>query len=190
MKRGSIMFCPKCGAQVPDGSPFCSSCGAQMGQQQQAPTNQGGMNFSQIGNQFNPGDMMNDFKKNVTDFKSFGIPQFVALGGAVLFIVGMILPYMSVGIWGVKASASFFSSGAFHWLLGIVIALAGAFTAITKKGIPMIAAGAVAILFWLIEMIVNSTPLASWGVGFYFMLIAAIAICVGGVLQFLQDKKK
>ena len=54
----------------------------------------------------------------------------------------------------------------------------------------MIVLAVVAILFWLIEMIVNSTPLASWGVGFYFMLIAAIAICVGGVLQFLQDKKK
>lgn len=27
------MFCPKCGAQLPDGSVFCSACGAQIAQQ-------------------------------------------------------------------------------------------------------------------------------------------------------------
>ena len=31
------MFCPNCGAQVPDGSAFCGSCGARLGGAPQAP---------------------------------------------------------------------------------------------------------------------------------------------------------
>lgn len=31
------MFCPKCGASLPDGAGFCGSCGAQLGQTNQQP---------------------------------------------------------------------------------------------------------------------------------------------------------
>ena len=34
------MFCPKCGANLPEGAPFCSSCGAQMENQQAQQFNQ------------------------------------------------------------------------------------------------------------------------------------------------------
>lgn len=34
------MFCPKCGAQLPDGSVFCSACGAQIAQQAAQQVNQ------------------------------------------------------------------------------------------------------------------------------------------------------
>ena len=34
------MFCPKCGANVPEGTPFCGSCGTPLNAQQQAPVQQ------------------------------------------------------------------------------------------------------------------------------------------------------
>ena len=34
------MFCPKCGAQLPDGSVFCSACGTQLAQQVNAAADQ------------------------------------------------------------------------------------------------------------------------------------------------------
>ena len=193
MKRGSNMFCPKCGAQNPDGSPFCASCGAQMGQAQQPqqPMNQSN-NFGGNSNGFNPQNMVNDFKSNITDIKSFGIPQFVALGGAVVLLISMFLPYLKVTVFGLSKSANFFDGGAFHWILGILIALCSAFLAVTKKGLNMLIAGGAAVLFFIFEWIFqfkDTLGVVSKGAGFYIMLLACLAIAVGGVLQFLQDKK-
>ena len=61
------MFCPKCGAQNPDGSPFCASCGAQLNAAQpQQPVNQGGFgqpmgNAGGNGMKLNPAEIINDF---------------------------------------------------------------------------------------------------------------------------------
>lgn len=183
------MFCPKCGAQVPDGSPFCGSCGAPLSQQQ-APVNQGGgFGGGNPMNGFNPQDMMNDFKNNVTNFKSYGIPQFVVLGAAVLLIISIFLPFLTVKMFGISVSASLLEGGFLHWLLAILIGLCAGFLAITKKGLNMLIAGAVAVVYWIFEWIFQKEAFASFGIGFYFMMLGCIGICVGGVLQFLQDKK-
>ena len=190
MKRGSIMFCPKCGAQNPDGSPFCASCGAQMGQpqqpMQQAPMNQGNKNPL---SGFNAQDLMGDFKKNIGDFKSFGIPQFVALGGAALLLISIFLPFVSVKVLGISVSASLLKGGALHWIIAIMIALCSAFVAVTKKGLYMLIQGGIAVVYAIFEGIFQHDTVTSLAAGFYIMLIAAIGIAVGGVLQFLQDKK-
>lgn len=185
------MFCPKCGAQNPDGSPFCASCGAQLNAQQQAPQqmNQFGGKPS-AGGGFNPQAMLDDFKKNVTDVKSFAISQFITLGGCLLFIISMFLPYLTVKVFGLSSSVSFMSSGAFHWLLAFVIVLGTAFLAIAKQGLPMLIGGGVAFVFAILEGIGNHTALASFGIGFYLMLIAGAAMTAGGVMQFLAEKKK
>ena len=147
------MFCPKCGAQNPDGSPFCASCGAQLNAAQpQQPVNQGG--FGQPagksggnGFNFNPQDLMDDFKKNIGDFKSFGIPQYIVLGGAVLLIISIFLPFISGSFLGVTISASLLKGGALHWILAIVIALCSGFVAVTKQGLPMLIQGGIAFLY-------------------------------------------
>lgn len=38
-----MMYCPKCGAQNPDGSRFCGSCGMTFGATQTSAGGQGGM---------------------------------------------------------------------------------------------------------------------------------------------------
>ncbi len=189
VKRGSIMFCPKCGAQNPDGSPFCASCGAQIGAQQpqQPMMNQGGGNNPMGG--FNPQDMMNDFKNNIGNFKSFKLAQFITLGGAAVLLISIFLPFLSVKMFGISVSASLLKGGALHWLLAILIALCAGFVAVTKKGMPMLIVGCVAVAYFIMEFFVQKEEFATFSIGFYFMLLGCAAICVGGVMQFLEDKK-
>lgn len=188
------MFCPKCGAQNPDGSPFCASCGAQLNAQQpQQPGNQGGFGQpsggSSNGFKFDPQELVGEFKKNIGDFKSFGIPQYIVLGGAVLLIISIFLPFISGSFLGVTISASLLKGGFLHWLLAIIIALCSGFIAVTKKGMFMLIQGGIALLYAIFEGVFQKEVLYSLAAGFYVMLIAGIAICAGGVMQFLQDKK-
>ncbi|MBR7007493.1 MAG: zinc ribbon domain-containing protein [Ruminococcus sp.] len=194
------MFCPKCGTQVPDGSPFCSSCGAPLGQQQ-APANQGGMNFTNQPKNFggsnanlDPKAMVNDFTKNIKDIPNLGIPSFVMLGGALLFFISLLLPYYSV----LGISVNLFDGGALHWLLALIIFACTVFIAVTKQGLPMLIQGGIAVVYAIFEWIFQSPDksvsvyvkaVSKHGAGFYLMLIAAVAICVGGVLKFLEEKK-
>ena len=188
------MFCPKCGAQNPDGSPFCASCGAQLNAQQpQQPVNQGGFGQpsggSSNGFKFDPQELVGEFKKNIGDFKSFGIPQYIVLGGAVLLIISIFLPFISGSFLGVKVSASLLKGGFLHWLIAIIIALCSGFIAVTKKGMYMLIQGGIAFLYAVFEGIFQKDVLYSLSAGFYVMLLAGIAIAAGGVMQFLQDKK-
>ncbi|MCR5481129.1 MAG: zinc-ribbon domain-containing protein [Ruminococcus sp.] len=188
------MFCPKCGAQVPDGSPFCSSCGAQMGAQQpQQPVNQGGTSFNKPAgagsNPFDFNEIINSFKANISNIGGLGIAPFIALGGAALLIVSIFLPFISVKVFGITTSASLLKGGALHWLIAIVIALCSAFVAISKKTIPMLVQGGIAVVYAIFEGIFQKETLVSLAAGFYVMLIAALAIAAGGVMQFLQEKK-
>lgn len=199
MKRGSNMFCPKCGAQNPDGSPFCASCGAQMGQAQQPqqPMNQGGFSpNSGAGNnlKFDPQAMVNDFTKNIKDFPNLGIPSFVMLGGALVFFISLLLPYYKV----LGISVNLFDGGALHWLIALVVFACTVFVAISKQTLPMLIQGGVAIVYFIFEWIFQSPDktvsvyvksVTSHGAGFYIMLISALAIAAGAVLKFLQDKK-
>ena len=195
------MFCPKCGAQNPDGSPFCASCGAQMAQPQQPqqPMNQGfGNPNGGAGNnnlKFDPQEMVNDFTKNIKAIPELGIPSFVMLGGAVLFFISLLLPYYKV----LGISVNLFDGGALHWLLALVIFACTLFVAVTKQTLPMLIQGGVAIVYFIFEWIFQSPDksvsvyvksVTSHGAGFYIMLISALAIAAGAVLKFLQDKKQ
>lgn len=177
------MFCPKCGTQLPDGGAFCPSCGHQMNQQAAPQTSVSQSSGSNGGAFF--ADLLEAFKANVKDPKSWGIPGYLMVGGAALYFVSMFMPYLSMYF----LSASFVKSGAIHVILAILLVLASAFAAITKKGIVMLGTGAVMFLFTIIEAIGNSEEYLSFAVGFYFMLISSIAILAGGIMKFREDKK-
>lgn len=194
------MFCPKCGAQVPDGSPFCASCGAQIGnaqQPQQPQMNQAGGNFNKIGGNapFDPQALVGDFTKNIKDIGNLGIPAFMMLGGAVVFLISLFLPYYSV----LGFSINLFDGGALHWLLAILVFLCTVFIAVTKQPLPMVVQGGIALVYSIFEWIFQSPDksvslyvktVTSHGAGFYIMLISTLVICAGGVWAFLEAKKK
>lgn len=210
MKRGSIMFCPKCGAQVPDGSPFCSACGAPMGQQA-APMNQpmGGMQQSFVPQgptvkqtDFNSSSLIKDFAATFKS-KNFKIPMFIAWGGAFLMLITLFLPFFSTkaSVYGVTIkgiSKSLFGSGFVHWHFLIWVILGSFFLVTAKRYIGVIVAGGIAAIQFIVELITfdkvvamgeSTTAKFSTGVGVWFLLISSLAILAAGIWG-LVDKKQ
>lgn len=206
------MFCPKCGAQVPDGSPFCSSCGAQMGAQQpQQPANQNfAANFnSQVGNAFkstdlNPKNMINDF---VAFFKkpSATIQQIIAWAGALLLFISTFLPHHSESLRGVKLFSYnlWTGRGFFYWLFFLIFILATLFFATIKRDICVLSVGAACVLWSLLDIITTKSKLSgtekilvgnyyelSKGVGCWLILVSSLVILAAGIWGFLESKKK
>lgn len=192
------MFCPKCGAQVPDGSPFCSSCGAQMGAQQpQQPMNQGG--FGQPtgnagGNQFdfNPANMINEL---VAFFKkpSATIQQIIGWAGALLLLISTFLPnykYSVSSFIKVSVNGNIWETrhAAYNIFLILFVLLAIFFVTI-KKHIGVIGAGGLLFIWWIID-IATKTSLYSTGIGLWLFFLSSLAIIAAGVWGFLESKKK
>ena len=197
------MFCPHCGAQLPDGTAFCTSCGKPTAQQapdqqafQQQPYQQpnqqpyqqptGGSGSPM--DDFNPKMLFERVKENVKNPAGLGTPVYVALGGALLFFISLFLPYISAKGFSI-VSASFVSSGFLHILLAFIFILLVDFTGFAGKGLPMICAGGLMLLFTIFEAIGNSSSYTSFSVGFVFMLIGSLAAVGGGVWKFLNEKK-
>ena len=201
MKGGVPVFCPHCGAQLPDGTAFCTSCGKPTAQQapdqqafQQQPYQQQPYQQQPTGgsgapaDDFNPKILSEKFMANVKNPAGWGIPAYVALGGAFLFFISLFLPYLSAKVFSV-VSVSFMSSGFFHILLAFIFILLVDFTAIANRGLSMMCAGGVMLLFTIFEAIGNSSSVTSFGIGFVFMLIGSLAAVGGGVWKFLSEKK-
>lgn len=194
------MFCPKCGAQVPDGSPFCASCGAPMAQQQQPqqPMNQGG--FGQpmgrpgaSGFSFNPAEWFNDF---LAFFKkpSATIQQIIGWAGAVLLFFSTFLTnysYMSLVKFNLWQSRT-----AFYCILLLIFILLALFFVTIKQHICVMGAGGLCFLFWIIDIATKSetkygiTISYSTGFGLWLFFLSSLAIIAAGVWGFIDSKKK
>ena len=211
------MFCPKCGAQNPDGSPFCASCGAQLNAQQpQQPINQGApTNFNnQIGNAFksadlNPANMINDF---VAFFKkpTFTIQQIIAWAGALLLFISTLLPNhkISVSLLGISQSESWnlwSGRGFFYWFFFIIFILAALFFTTIKRDICVLGVGGLCTIWGLLNCLTitkdNVSTAAeraiygnyftvSRGIGCWLIIISSLAILGAGIWGFLEAKKK
>ena len=208
------MFCPKCGTQVPDGSPFCSTCGAPMGQQA-APANQGTGAMMQQGfvapvetvkqTDFNSSNILRDFA-NTFKTKSFRIPMFIAWGGALLMFITLFLPFFSqksTSIYGVSISGdskSLFGCGFAHWHFLIWTIICSVFFVIAKRYIAVIAAGGVAVIQFFVELITFDKVVAfgesttsnglKAGAGVYFLIISALAILAAGIWGLVDRKQQ
>ena len=90
------MFCPKCGAQVPDGTKFCPSCGAALNAA--APAS---------GPTPNPGPVSSPVTP-VIGAKPASPARGVKLVAAVVMIVSFFLPLAGLSIWGYEADFSAF----------------------------------------------------------------------------------
>ena len=192
-KGGVNVFCPKCGAQIPDGTSFCTSCGNQIGGQapQQAyqqpvyqqpaprPAKQ------HVQQEFTSKGIIATFLSNLTDPRCWGIPQFIALGASFLYFVAMIMPYVSVSGFG-NSSSSYFSAGASSVIPAIFLLIGVCCVAFTKNGVMMSGIGLVAFFHTLFGGAAVSSAV-SLSVGFVFMLLASIAMLGAGVFQLVLE---
>ena len=194
MKRGSIMFCPKCGAQNPDGSPFCASCGAQLNAQQpQQPVNQGG--FGQPmgtaggnGLKLNPAEIINDF---LAFFKNpvVTIQQIIIWAGCGLLLISTFLPNYKYSLLGYSVSFNLWSSRhAIYTILLLIFVLAAAFFSIAKQHICTIGAAGLIFFFWILD--IATKEYYSAAIGLWIFFLSSLAICAGAVWAFIDAKKK
>ena len=190
------MFCPKCGAQVPDGSPFCSSCGAPMAQQPQQPMNQAnnfGGNSGSSNNQFdfNPANMINDmlafFKKPAVT-----IQQIIGWAGALLLLISTFLPnykYSVSSIIKVSVGGNLWETRhAIYNILLLLFVLCAIFFIIIKKHIGVIAAGGLIFIWWIIDIATKGSILTT-GIGLWLFFLSSLAIIAAGVWGFIESKK-
>ena len=128
---------------------------------------------------------------------------YIQLGGFALIVISVFLPFISASVMGFSISASFTEDGAWGWIILFLALIGAAVVAIEafKKDLfnkaknniveilvnylPLGLAGFI-FLVTLIEGIEAKTSYTHWGVGFYFIMIAALAIiCVNVVRRFL-----
>ena len=119
------MFCPKCGAQLPDGSVFCSACGAQIAQQAAQQVDQA---VEQVAAQAAPVAPVAQAAAPVAKSASFDITKINILGAvfSVFLFICLFLNFQSGGDMFIK-----YPEG---WLL-IVVALAAIFFAVYEYGL-------------------------------------------------------
>ncbi len=157
------MFCSNCGKQIPDGSAFCPECGATLGGAQAAPAQgQAMQNFQQGFNNFQNAvkgaDYSDAFNMNRTGNKM----NFVGFGAALLMLIFLFLPVVSVSIDAsflgtFKFKNSLFQIGAMGIITAIILILvvcATAFFSFIKMDTPVLIAGIVATVFMFILTII------------------------------------
>ena len=209
MKGGITVFCPNCGAQLPDGTTFCTSCGTPLGQQaapqqpqqpqqvyqqpqqtyqqpyQQPYQQQYQAPVEELPTQpFTTKGIIDTFIYNVTKPKLWGIPQFIVLGGLFFYFLGMFLPYISYGNISYNYYTVPFTNAADIIMAYMMICIVACFS-FTKNSFLMTTIGVVILLSTLSTKVGGGLS-----VGFVFMLLGSIAALVAGIYQLVLEMKK
>ena len=103
------MFCPKCGAQIPDGSVFCQNCGASLGSAQTNYLPNGGYPPQYANNRQSE---IESLRKNMRGERAWYI-----VGGVLLSIIAVI--YLLIGILGVTQTSSYYGDERTGLLVGV-----------------------------------------------------------------------
>lgn len=131
------MFCPKCGAQNPDGAMFCAGCGNKFAAPAtQAPTPQMQQNFAQP--QVQPGQQVNRAQYATaqrgiapTSASASLLPVFnygsiaAAIVGIVAFFLPMLTMNFSASLFGVDAGSANLSISGLQMVTGCDVTLFG-----------------------------------------------------------------
>ncbi|WP_455139370.1 zinc ribbon domain-containing protein [Thermophilibacter sp.] len=191
------MFCPKCGAQVPDGTKFCPACGTPLN-----PAAPAGGSAPAAGAS---GPVVTPVAPAAGD--KAAAARLVRLVAAVVMIVAFFLPFVGTSIFGYEFSFSAFNAAfgidfmgqhldgnpaALLFVVPGVVALLGALLAKGKAGnILSIVCGAA--LLALLALNVSNANESLGGyitvnllIGSWLFIIAGIASIVGGVLGLVK----
>lgn len=191
------MFCPKCGAQVPDGTKFCPACGT--------PLNPA----APVGGPASAPDASGPVVTPVSPAAGdkAAVARLVRLVAAVVMIVSFFLPFVGMSIFGYDLSFSAFNATfgvefmgqhvdgnpvAILFVVPGVVALLGALLAKGKAGsVLSIVCGAA--LLALLALNVSEANESMGGyltvdllIGSWLFIISGIASIVGGVLELIK----
>lgn len=176
VEGGSVMFCPSCGKEIPEGATFCPNCGATV---RKASSPNGQVAFSGV---------INKSKMNI-----FGIIA------SVVLLLSAFLPFVSVNIFGSSLSASLMDGG--DGIIVIAFAIAGIVFSLLGIDIVVIITGVAGIIIFFVENSQFSevasddefgalaSAMIDKGPGFYFLLLGSICLIIAGIIRFIQKKK-
>lgn len=197
------MFCPKCGAQLPDGSRFCASCGAQIaGASAPAAAPQAGhvppVQPAQPVQPIKPGIAVSGLAAN-------DLGMLVSVVAAFVGIVAFFMPIISLSVFGSTTTLSAMQmtfgatvygmsmDGEFANILFLVIPVIALVVSLLVKGKPGAIARIVVAVVLLGFVFAWKGQVDDQGYGFFAMEIAfnlfvlsGAAVAVGGVLSMLK----
>lgn len=177
------MFCTGCGNQLPEEANVCPNCGKPVEGAKKVDIN-GALN-----------NVAGDFKKSVNSAKGgMGLPLILGLAGAVVALISLFLPFVTVSIFGYSQSVSLIQSG-FWGILAIVCVVAAGVCAFLNGGklaLFGLIASAVGLLDEIIQIIsVKSNQLGSMysvGIGAWLGIIGFIVAAVGCFMLMKNNK--
>ncbi len=191
------MFCTQCGSNVPDGTKFCTHCGAMMGTAQpvqpQPPTPPGGRRPAS--------PRAAGPQEDTPGGQRIRRPRYsnvVTLAGALLYLIGMFLPFFTVNVMGYSQSISILdtltlSGGPDFVIMALLIVTIVVLQIVKAPQTPSLVCSIILTASVFSEMgslyAYNIAPYGSLEIGFWLMLIAGILMCASIPLNKLITKK-
>ena len=217
------MFCTHCGSNVPDGTKFCTHCGAMMGTAQpvqpqpptppvQPPTayppyaatqnpTPGGPAPYMPPTEVPPYYVQGPYMPNYQAAQRVRRPRYinvVNLAGALLYFIGMFLPFFTVNVMGYSQSISILdtltlSGGPDFVIMTLLIVTIVVLQIVKAPQAPSLVCSIILTASVFSEMgslyAYNIAPYGSLEIGFWLMLIAGILMCASIPLNKLITKK-
>lgn len=190
------MNCPTCGATLTDGTTTCPTCGASISQpadfnqmqyqQPQANYNQQPyQQYQQPQANFNQMPYANSAGAGFK--RKFNAGHFAVMGGSLLCLISVFLPFLTVSLFGYSESMSLFKDGED----GVIFLI----TAIVIIALSMLRVNTLNIILTLIQGIFaiyetmsakselsDYGSMVQYGAGFYLLLIGGIVAFVGAII--------
>ena len=163
------MYCQKCGNLIPADSKECEKCGAII--------------------------ISNHIVQPVAQpVKKSKLPNFIAIIAAIVLALGAFLPYASVSIFGISKSTSLLDGGdGIFFLVAAGIAL---LFALFNLNIGVIIMGVISVGLAVFEAVTfensntDALGLLNKEIGYYLMIIGAIAVFVSGIIGAIIKAKR
>lgn len=167
------MFCPNCGAQLPDGSVFCSACGAQLAQQAAQQVNAAA---DQVAQQAAPAAQTFAAAPVVPKTAAAGKINILGAVFTVLCFFCLLLPFQGEG-----ADVMFIAKPE-GWLM-ILVVLAAGFFVFTKMDSFFMLASAAAIFVCFLSLLLIALGAHGTGVKGADDILGAYASLLGTSLD-------
>ncbi len=182
------MFCTNCGKEIPDGASFCTSCGSPVKitpKTETTPNQQfGGMTATTLGS-------------SAAGLEVTQIDIILAIVGAILWILGSLLPYIAVNVLGFEEATSLIKTGE-GWLF-IILSIAIIAVLYFRKDIVYYILVAVGFLFHIYVEVSISKALGGEELfagfvhkkpGYYFLIIGTVLMVISVIMHFLRKKNE